>query len=98
MKKIAKGFDRYFRISERNTTFARGIIAGLIMFLAMIYILPVNANILGSAGFPGTSVFIATALVSGITTLIMGVYGRYPIALSVGMGMNAFWLSPSAIN
>lgn len=90
MKKIAKGFDRYFKISERNTTFAREIIAGLIVFLAMIYILPVNANILGSAGFPGTSVFIATALVSGITTLIMGVYGRYPIALSVGMGMNAF--------
>lgn len=90
MKKVLDGIDRYFKISEKQSTYSREIIAGIIVFFAMIYILPVNANILSGAGFPAGSIFVATALVSGIVTLIMGLYANYPIALSAGMGMNAF--------
>jgi len=90
MKKILKKIDSYFQISKKHSTFIKEIGAGVMVFLAMIYIMPVNANILGGAGFPAGSVFIATALVSGIVTIFMGLFGKYPIALSVGMGMNAF--------
>ncbi|MFT4109108.1 NCS2 family permease [Propionicimonas sp.] len=31
----------------------------------------------------------ATALIAGIMTIIMGVYGRFPIALATGLGLNA---------
>ena len=40
--------DRYFHISERGSTIGRELIGGLIVFLAMIYILPVNTNILSN--------------------------------------------------
>ncbi len=31
----------------------------------------------------------ATALIAGIMTILMGVYGRFPIALATGLGLNA---------
>ena len=31
----------------------------------------------------------ATALIAGIMTIIMGVYGRFPIAIATGLGLNA---------
>ncbi|UUD36679.1 Guanine/hypoxanthine permease PbuO [Mycoplasmopsis californica] len=38
--------DRFFRLSERNTNWKREIIAGIITFLAMCYILVVNPSML----------------------------------------------------
>jgi adenine/guanine/hypoxanthine permease len=36
-----------------------------------------------------SAVAAATALIAGIMTIIMGVYGRFPIALATGLGLNA---------
>jgi len=38
--------DKFFKISERGSTIGRELMGGLVIFLAMIYILPVNAGIL----------------------------------------------------
>jgi AGZA family xanthine/uracil permease-like MFS transporter len=35
-------------------------------------------------------VLTVTALVAGVATLAMGIYGRYPFALAAGLGINAF--------
>lgn len=35
------------------------------------------------------AVAAATALIAGIMTIIMGVYGRFPIAIATGLGLNA---------
>lgn len=43
------------------------------------------ANIPGSIG----AVAAATALIAGILTIFMGAYGRFPIALAAGLGINA---------
>ncbi|MCF0116441.1 MAG: NCS2 family permease [Bacilli bacterium] len=85
-------FFNLFHIKERGSTPAREILAGIIVFLAMIYILPVNSNILGAAtgveNDPG--VFVATGLCSFICCMVMGLIAGYPVMLSAGMGMNAF--------
>lgn len=35
------------------------------------------------------AVAAATALIAGVMTIIMGVYGRFPIAIATGLGLNA---------
>lgn len=93
---MKKFLDRYFHISEKGSTIAREILAGVIVFFAMIYILPVNQSILGNmgpidgVGIDPNGVFAATAIASAISTIIMGVVAKYPVMLSAGMGMNAY--------
>lgn len=83
--------DRYFHISERGSTIGRELISGLIVFLAMIYILPVNTNILSTGmGISSGAVFAATAICSAACTIFMGIFAKFPVALSAGMGMNTF--------
>ncbi|NAZ54580.1 NCS2 family permease [Vibrio toranzoniae] len=84
--------DSMFKITERKTTIGTELYAGFITFLAMSYILAVNPAILG--GIPGMdkgAVFTATALAAAIATLIMGVWGNYPVMLAPGMSMNGFF-------
>ncbi len=83
--------DRYFQISERGSTIATEIRAGVTTFLTMGYILFINPQILSLAGMPEADVAIATALGAAIATIIMGVYANYPFVLAPGMGLNAYF-------
>lgn len=83
----------YFKFAERGTNFATEVRGGLTTFMVMVYIVFVNAGILG-AGFkldPAgiAAVSAATALIAGIMTIAMGVIGNYPFALAAGLGINA---------
>lgn len=82
--------ERIFHLKESGSTVKSEIIGGLITFLSIIYILPVNSAILSSMGMDSGGIFFATALVSGVCCLLMGFLANYPIALSAGMGMNAY--------
>ncbi|MBC7274422.1 MAG: NCS2 family permease [Streptomyces sp.] len=91
----ANGVDRYFKISERGSTFAREIRGGFATFFTMAYILVLNPIILGSAEdkygqqLDAVQLTTATALVAAVMTVIMGVGGNLPIALAAGLGLNA---------
>lgn len=96
--------DRYFKISERGSTYGREVRGGLATFFTMAYIVVLNpliigtvtdadGNLVGGAGDPGQAIGLvaaATALVAGVMTILMGVVGRYPFALATGLGLNAF--------
>ncbi len=86
-----KSLNSFFRIDERGSTIGRELLGGLVTFLAMIYILPVNSFMLANAGMSQPAVFVATALAAGITTILMGLLGKVPVALASGMGINAFF-------
>ena len=79
-----------FHLKERKTNVKTEIIAGLITFIAMCYILPVNTSILGDMGMDKGGVFAMTALMSCAVTLIMALVANYPVVLSAGMGLNAY--------
>lgn len=83
------GLDRFFKLTERGTSVGTEVRAGFTTFLVMAYIIFVNADILGAAGFPSASVAAATALVAGLLTILMGVFANMPIALAAGLGINA---------
>lgn len=83
--------QKYFGFAERGTNYRKEILGGLTTFLAMAYILFVNPATLSATGMDIHAVFVATALAAAIGTLVMGVYGKYPIAQAPGMGLNAFF-------
>lgn len=83
--------ERLFKLREHGTTPRTEIVAGMTTFLTMAYIIFVNPSILGDAGMPKDSVFVATCLIAALGTLIMGLYANYPIALAPGMGLNAYF-------
>ena len=84
----ALGFDPV----AKQTNVKTEIIAGIVTFLAMAYILTVNpAQILVSPdlGAYWPSVFIATALGAIIGTLLMAFLAKMPLAQASGMGLNS---------
>ncbi|MBY8871774.1 NCS2 family permease [Micromonospora sp. PLK6-60] len=89
------GFDRFFEITSRGSTMSREVRGGLATFFTMAYIVVLNPLILGGAvdgdgkqlAIPALAA--ATALVAGLMTILMGVVGRFPMALAAGLGVNA---------
>ena len=92
MKKVKACLNKFFKIEQRGSTITNEIVGGVIIFLAMFYILPVNSFMVGVV--PGATiggVFFATAVSAAIATLIMGLLANFPVALAPGMGVNAFF-------
>src|SRR3954469_23283828 len=88
------GLDRYFGISARRSTVAREVRGGVTTFFTMAYIVILNPIILSGPDvnghrLPFPAVAAVTALVAGVMTILMGVVGRYPLALATGLGINA---------
>lgn len=92
--RVASTLDNFFRITERGSTFATEASGGMTTFFSMCYIMVLNGIIIGgpfNSGIPKKGVFFATALASGIFTLMMGVLVNVPVALAPGMGLNGYF-------
>ena len=90
MSKFGKllGFDA----EAKQTSVRKEIIAGIVTFLAMCYILTVNPNQIlyaGTADARWSSLFIATAFGAVIGTLLMAFLSKMPLAQASGMGLNS---------
>lgn len=83
--------ERVFKLKENGTDAKTEVVAGIITFLAMVYILAVNPSILSASGMEPGAVFTATAVSACFATLFMAFYANYPIALASGMGLNAYF-------
>ena len=83
--------EKLFKLKEHNTTVKTEVMAGITTFLTMAYILAVNPDMLSASGMDSGAVFTATALASALATFIMAFWANYPIALSAGMGLNAYF-------
>jgi len=100
-KEPVSAIDRYFKISQRNSTLSREIRGGLVTFFTMAYIVVLNPIIIG--GVPGNSrnadvlgnvlplaqVAAVTALVAGIMSIVFGLVANYPFAIAAGLGINS---------
>ena len=89
---MKKFFDLVgFDAEKKQTSVKTEIVAGIVTFLAMAYILTVNpAQILvGADKAYWPSVFIATALGAIIGTLLMAFLAKMPLAQASGMGLNS---------
>ncbi|HUO97671.1 MAG TPA: NCS2 family permease [Rhizomicrobium sp.] len=84
-------FERLFQLEAHNTTVRREVVAGLTTFLTMAYIMFVNPKVLTAAGMDEGAVFAATCLSVALTSFMMGMWAKLPVALAPGMGLNAYF-------
>jgi len=83
--------SRFFALSQYQTSIRQEIIGGLTTFLTMAYIIIVNPSVLSETGMDQSALVIITCLVAGLSTILMGLIPKVPIAMAPGMGLNAFF-------
>ena len=87
-----------FKLKQNNTTVRTELVAGITTFMAMAYILMVNAGMFSTLGGDAlgasyyNAVYIATALSAVFGTLLIGLLSNLPLAQASGMGLNAFFV------
>ncbi len=92
--------EKFFKVKEHGSTVKTEIMAGITTFMAMAYILMVNAGMFSDPFGDGTNVlgvsygaiYIATAISAVIGTLLIGLLANLPLAQASGMGLNAFFV------
>ncbi len=87
--RLLSSIDRFFRISERGSSFRCELLAGLTTFSTLSYILVVNPMIMSASGMDYGALITATAVVGAVFTVMMGLWTNYPLAMAPGMGVNA---------
>lgn len=80
-----------FKLKENHTDVKTELIAGFTTFMAMLYIIPVNAYILSTTGMPYGALVTATIAMSVFASVLNGLWSNTPVAMSVGMGLNAYF-------
>ena len=81
----------FFKLKQNGVSVKTELSAGLTTFLTMMYIVPVNAIIMSKTGMPMDALITATALITIIATVLNGIWANTPVAMSVGMGLNAYF-------
>ena len=85
--------EKFFQLRKNQTTVRTEIVAGITTFMAMAYILVVNAGMFSALdGVLYNSVYIATAISAVVGTLLIGLMAKLPLAQASGMGLNAFFV------
>jgi AGZA family xanthine/uracil permease-like MFS transporter len=83
--------SEYFQISEKRSSVKVEFVAGLTTFLTMAYIIFVHPNILSDTGMDKNALIGVTCIISAVATIATGIFGKAPIAMAPGMGLNAFF-------
>ncbi len=81
----------FFKLKEHKTDVRTEVTAGFTTFMAMLYIVPVNASILSASGMPYDALVTATIVMTIFASILNGLWANTPIARSVGMGLNAYF-------
>jgi AGZA family xanthine/uracil permease-like MFS transporter len=88
--------DKFFKFEERGTNVRTEVLAGVVTFMTMAYIIFVNPGLLSAAFGQGAAgaawipaLATATTLGAGVMCLAMGFFANRPFALASGMGLNA---------
>ena len=85
--------DKKFELSKKGTNVKTEVIAGLTTFMAMVYILMVNADMFANLGVVSYgAMYIVTALSAIVGTVLIGLLAGLPLAQAPGMGLNAFFV------
>ncbi len=88
---LSEKLNTLFKVQQAGSSIRTEIMAGLTTFITMAYIIFVNPSIMTNAGMPFEPVMVATCLASAFATFLMAFLANYPIGLSTGMGLNAFF-------
>ncbi len=88
---MRQAIENFFKLGHLNTNIRTEVLAGITTFMTMAYIVFVNPAMISRTGMDFGSAMMATCISAAISTIMMGLYANYPIALAPGMGENAFF-------
>ena len=77
--------ETFFKIRERGSSVRTEVLAGMTTFATMAYIIILQPVNMRDTGMDTVGILIATALVSALITMLMGVAANMPIALAPGI-------------
>jgi len=83
-KKPVAGFDEF--------------LAGVTIFVTILYIAFANPLILSPLGIPSGAVFFGTCAIAGLASIICGYWANAPTAIAPGMAFNLFIVSYAQLN
>ena len=84
--------EKFFKVKENGSTVKTEIVAGVTTFMAMAYILMVNAGMFTATGVSYGAIYISTAISAVVGTVLIGLLANLPLAQAPGMGLNAFFV------
>ncbi len=86
--------EKFFKVKEHGSTVRTEVVAGITTFMAMAYILMVNAGMFATLEGQVTygAIYVSTAISAVIGTVAIGLLANLPLAQAPGMGLNAFFV------
>ena len=81
----------FFKLKKHHSSIKVEIISGVTIFITMLYIIPLNGEIMKITGMNYDAVITATAVATIFATVITGLWAKTPIAMSVGLGLNSYF-------
>ena len=82
--------DKFFQLKQRQTSVKIELVAGVTTFLTMGYIIFANSDILSDAGMNKEAVIAITCIVTAAATIIVGIFGKAPIAMAPEWDLTPF--------
>ncbi len=83
--------NNFFGLEKKQTSIRTEVVAGATTFLTMSYIIFTNPNILSPTGMDKNALIAVTCIVSGLVTILTGLFANAPIAMAPGLGLNSIF-------
>lgn len=77
--------EKLFHVKERGSSIRTEVIAGLVTFFAMAYIIFVNPSYLSQTGMDFNAVMIATAVAAAVGCFLTAFIANMPFAQASGI-------------
>ncbi|MCT8977725.1 NCS2 family permease [Clostridium sp. CX1] len=82
---------RRLHLYDCNLDIKKELVAGVISFFTVVYIIAVNSSILSETGIPIEAGMVATIAASFFACMVIGFWANVPIVIVPGMGINALF-------
>lgn len=91
-RQLTYKLDKFFKISERNSSIKQEFFAGFINFLVLSYILVVIPGLYTGVGGEELwkAIFLATIITTIMATVCMSLYANLPLVLAPGIGLASY--------
>lgn len=90
--------NRFFHLTERNSSVKQELLAALVTFFSMVYIMALNPIIMSATGMPYGALVLGTAFASAIGCFLTGLIANLPFCQSIGLGLNSMFAYSLCVN
>lgn len=83
--------ERLFQTASNGSSLKTECLAGITTFISMCYLIFVVPGMLADAGMPREDAIGAVIWITTLSTLLMGLWARFPVGVAPGLGISAFF-------